>query len=53
MRFVLDHTREIVGVTTVASSAGHTITSHEFLEHRAKVLVARLLHAANVELANA
>lgn len=53
MRFVLDHAREIVGVTTVASSAGHTITSHEFLEHRAKVLVARLLHAANVEDANA
>lgn len=53
MRFVLDHAREIVGVTTVASSAGYTITSHEFLEHRAKVLVARLLHAANVELANA
>lgn len=49
MRFILDNTREIVGVTTVASSAGYTITSHEFLEHRAKVLVARVLHTANLE----
>ena len=51
MRFVLDNTRQIVGITTVASSAGHTITSHEFLEHRAKVLVARVLHIANCEQA--
>ena len=49
MRFQLDSHRRTVGITTVASSAGYTITSHEFLDHRAKVLTARHLYLANLE----
>ena len=49
MRFELDSHRRAVGVTTVASTAGYTITSYEFLDHRAKVLTARHLYLANRE----
>ena len=49
MRFELDNHRRTVGVTTVASTAGYTITSYEFLDHRAKVLTARHLYLANRE----
>lgn len=49
MRFELDSKRRAVGVTTVASSAGYTITSREFLDHRAKVLTARHVYLANLE----
>jgi hypothetical protein len=49
MRFELDSHRRTVGVTTVASSAGFTITSHEFLDHLSKVLTARHVYLANLE----
>ena len=51
MRFELDHLRRTVGVSTVASSAGYTITSREFLDHQNKVLTARHVFLCNVEQA--
>lgn len=49
MRFELDSHRRTVGVTTVASSNGQTITQRRNLDLEAKVLTARHLYLANQE----
>lgn len=49
MRFELDSHRRTVGVTTVASSNGQTITQRRNLDLEAKVLTARHLYLANIE----
>ena len=50
MRFELDSHRRTVGVTTVASSNGQTITQRRNLDLEAKViLTARYLYLANLE----
>ena len=49
MRFELDSHRRTVGVTTVPSSNGQTITQRRNLDLEAKVLTARYLYLANIE----
>lgn len=49
MRFELDSHRRTIGVTTVASSNGETITQRRNLDQEAKVLTARHLYLANLE----
>ena len=49
MRFQLDSHRRTVGVTTIASSNGQTITQRRNLDLEAKVLTARHLYLANLE----
>lgn len=49
MRFELDSHRRTVGVTTVASSNGQTITQRRNLDLEAQVLTARHLYLANQE----
>ncbi len=49
MRFELDSHRRTIGMTTVASSNGQTITQRRNLDHEAKVLTARYLYLANIE----
>ena len=49
MRFELDSHRRTVGVTTVASSNGQTITQRRNLDLEAQVLTARHLDLANQE----
>lgn len=49
MRFELDHQRRTVGVTTVASSNGQTITQRRNLELEGKLIAARFLYLASLE----
>ena len=49
MRFEIDSHRCTVGVTTVPSSNGQTITQRRNLDLEAKVLTARHLYLANIE----
>jgi len=49
VRFELDSHRRTVGVTTVPSSNGETITQRRNLDLEAKVLTARHLYLANLE----
>jgi len=49
MRFELDSHRRTIGVTTVPSSNGETITQRRNLDLEAKVLTARHLYLANLE----
>ena len=49
MRFELDSHRRTVGVTTVASSNGQTITQRRNLDLEAAVAIARHLYLANLE----
>ena len=52
MRTILDTNRQTVGVDTVASRDGHTITRRRYYDHEAKVLAHRPVYQANIEEAS-
>lgn len=53
MRIELDERRRIVGVDTVASSSGYTITRRRNLDLEAQVIAARHIYHANLAEAEA
>jgi len=48
MRIELDERRRTIGVDTVASSSGYTITRRRNLDLEAQVIVARHIYHANL-----